>query len=223
MRNNATRQTTGSNPAEPANSPFASAAQTSPSSLRCDVVDPAVPEVKLITVPRFGDERGSFSEVYSRAKYRALGVDLEFVQDNHSHSGAAGTIRGMHFQSPPFAQDKLVRVGRGAILDVAVDIRHGSPTFGHAVAVVISAVLSNQLLVPVGFAHGFCSLEPDTDVLYKATNYYSPEHECGVAWNDPALGIAWPVSPERAVLSAKDRAWRPLAETPLCFTYPATE
>jgi dTDP-4-dehydrorhamnose 3,5-epimerase len=218
MRNNIIQSTLEDSPAQP-EAAIASIGRTEP-ALRCEIVDPAVPEVKLITVPRFGDERGFFSEVYNAAKYRALGIHLEFVQDNHSRSAAVGTIRGMHFQAPPFAQDKLVRVSRGAILDVAVDIRHGSPTFGLAIAVVLSAALSNQLLVPLGFAHGFCTLEPDTEVLYKTSNYYSAEHDRGIAWDDPALGIAWPVSPERAVLSAKDRAWRPLAETPVCFTYP---
>src|SRR5512132_2573836 len=225
MQNDAIRSTLEGAPArpEPAVASIARSAQAVPQALRCEIVDPAVPEAKLITVPRFRDERGFFSEVYNAAKYRALGIHPEFVQDNHSSSAAVGTIRGMHFQTPPFAQDKLVRVGRGAILDVAVDIRHGSPTFGRAIAVVLSAALSNQLLVPIGFAHGFCTLEPDTEVLYKTSHYYSSEHDCGIAWTAPALGIAWPVSPERAVLSAKDRAWRPLAETPVCFTYPATE
>ncbi len=178
-----------------------------------------MPEVKLIQVPRFADDRGFFSEVYNAAGWRAEGLDLVFIQDNHSLSRRAGTIRGLHYQAPPFAQDKLVRVPRGAMLDVAVDIRRGSPTFGRAVWTVLSAENWRQLLVPAGFAHGFCTLEPDTEVLYKVTAAYSAAHDHGIRWDDPALGIDWPVRPGEAVVSDKDRRWPVLAEAPPHFTY----
>jgi dTDP-4-dehydrorhamnose 3,5-epimerase len=169
------------------------------------IEDTAIAAVKIVTPKRHGDARGFFSEVYSRAGWRAAGLDLDFVQDNHSFSAPAGVIRGLHFQTAPFAQDKLVRVVRGRILDVAVDLRRGSPSFGRHVAVELSAENWRQLLVPVGFAHGFCTLEPDCEVLYKVTNVYSPAHDRGLAFDDPALGIAWGVDPAKAVLSEKDR------------------
>lgn len=187
--------------------------------LAASPVTPEIPEVKLIKAPRFGDARGFFSETYSARALAALGIDLEFVQDNHSFSARPGTIRGLHYQSPPFAQDKLVRVTRGAIFDVAVDIRCGSPTFGKAAGAVISAAEWNQLLIPAGFAHGFCTLEPDTEVLYKVTNYYAPAHDHGIAWDDPALGVAWPVAHDAAILSDKDRCFPRLADAALCFLY----
>lgn len=165
----------------------------------------AIPEVLLIHPKKFGDDRGFFSETYSRQAWRQAGFETEFVQDNHSLSAKAGTVRALHFQVPPFAQDKLVRVVRGAILDVAVDLRRGSPTFGRHVSVVLSAEAWNQLFVPIGFAHGFCTLEDDTEVIYKVTQYYAPDHDRGLLWNDPDLGIAWPVEAEQAVLSDKDR------------------
>jgi len=177
----------------------------------------SIPDVKVLTPRKFGDDRGFLSETYNKLTLAELGIDLEFVQDNHSLSVPRGTIRGMHFQIPPFAQDKLVRVVRGAILDVAVDLRRSSPTYGRHVAVEISAEQWNQVLVPIGFAHGFCSLEPDTEVIYKVTNYYSPEHDRGVLWSDPALGIEWPVSAEAAFLSDKDTSWPPLADLPAVF------
>lgn len=171
-----------------------------------------IPEVKLLTPQQFGDERGFFSEVYNRRQLLQFGIDIEFVQDNQSLSRDKGTLRGLHFQTPPFAQDKLVRVTRGAILDVAVDLRRESPTFAQHVSAVISAKEWNQILVPVGFAHGFCTLEPDTEVLYKVSNYYSPEHDRGVLWNDPDLAIDWPVNVDEVILSAKDQAQPRLAE-----------
>lgn len=176
-----------------------------------------IPEVQVIVPWRHGDHRGFFSEVYNRQRFSELGIDLDFVQDNHSLSAEVGTIRGLHFQSPPFAQDKLVRVTRGRILDVAVDIRRSSPTYGQHVAVELSAQNWRQLLVPVGFAHGFCTLEPDTEVIYKVSNYYSAKHDHGLAFDDPALAISWPVDPGKAVLSDKDRQHPPLADLPAWF------
>jgi dTDP-4-dehydrorhamnose 3,5-epimerase len=164
-----------------------------------------IADVKIVEAVRHGDERGYFSETYNRRAFAAAGIDLDFVQDNHSLSRPAGTIRGLHFQLAPFAQDKLVRVVRGAILDVAVDLRRGSPTYGRHVAATLRAGDPRQLLVPIGFAHGFCTLEPDTEVIYKVTNYYSAPHDRGILWNDPALGIAWPVTGQDATLSPKDR------------------
>lgn len=165
----------------------------------------SLPEVRLIVPDRFGDDRGFFSETYSRRALAAAGIVDEFVQDNHSLSALPGTVRGLHYQLPPFAQAKLVRVTRGAVFDVAVDIRRGSPTFGRHASCTLSAEAWNQLFVPEGFAHGFCTLEPGTEVVYKVTAYYSREHDRGIRWDDPALGIAWPVEPRAAVLSEKDR------------------
>jgi dTDP-4-dehydrorhamnose 3,5-epimerase len=177
----------------------------------------AIEAVKIITPRRFGDARGWFSEVYSKKLFGEAGIELDFVQDNHSASSTKGTLRGLHFQTPPFAQDKLVRVTRGRILDVAVDLRRSSPTFGQHVAVELSQENGRQLLVPVGFAHGFCTLEDDTEVLYKVTNYYAPAHDFGLAWDDPELGIAWPVPPDQAILSDKDRKHPRLADLPWLF------
>lgn len=161
--------------------------------------------LKLVTPRKFGDDRGFFSETYNAAAWEKAGLRYNFVQDNHSLSHDVGTVRGLHFQTPPFAQDKLVRVVRGRIVDVAVDLRRSSPTFGRHVAVELSWDNWRQLLVPIGFAHGFVTLEPDTEVVYKVTNFYSPQHDGGVAWNDPDLGIDWPVADDKAVLSAKDQ------------------
>jgi dTDP-4-dehydrorhamnose 3,5-epimerase len=165
----------------------------------------ALPDVKLLTPKKFGDHRGFFAETYSRQKLADAGIDAEFVQDNQSLSAAVGTVRALHYQLPPFAQAKLVRVLRGAILDVAVDIRRGSPTFGQHVSAVLSAENFKMIYVPVGFAHGFETLEPDTEIAYKVTNYYAPTHERGIRWNDPAIGVPWRVSEANAVLSAKDK------------------
>lgn len=177
----------------------------------------AIPDVKIITPKKFGDHRGFFSETYNRRAYSEAGIDLDFVQDNHSLSAAVGTLRGLHFQSPPFAQDKLVRVLRGRVLDVAVDIRRSSPTFGRHVAVELSAENWRQLLIPVGFAHGFVTLEPDTEFIYKVTNYYSAAHDLGIAFDDPALGIDWGLAPAAAILSDKDRRHPKLADLPSVF------
>lgn len=155
------------------------------------------------------DPRGSFAETYNRLRFLELGVDTEFKQDNHSVSREAGTIRGLHYQLHPHAQAKLVRVTAGAIYDVIVDIRQGSPAFGTWYGFILTAANRRQLLVPRGFAHGFCTLVPDTEVLYKVDEYYSPEHDRGIIWNDPALAIDWPVS--EPVLSEKDGKHPPLA------------
>lgn len=162
--------------------------------------------LKLITPKRFGDARGFFSETYNARAFADADIDYAFVQDNHSLSPQPGTIRGLHFQAPPHSQAKLVRVTRGAIFDVAIDIRRGSPTFGRHIAVELSAENWAQLLVPVGFVHGFSTLVPDTEVLYKVTDYWAPHAEMGILWNDPELGIKWPafagaqVSPKDAAL-----------------------
>lgn len=179
----------------------------------------AIPAVKLITPLRHGDHRGFFSETWNAARFAEAGLDLAFVQDNHAKSAQPGTVRGLHFQTPPFAQDKLVRVVRGAIMDVAVDLRHGSPSFGQHVSAVISADLGNQILVPKGFAHGLVTLEPETEVLYKVTGLYAPDHDKGLLWNDPALGIDWGIAEGDAVLSEKDRAQPRLADLPAYFAH----
>ena len=164
-----------------------------------------IPDIKIIRPRRFVDPRGFFSESYNKKSFAEAGLDLDFVQDNHSLSRDVGTVRGLHYQGHPFAQDKLVRVVRGRIFDVAVDIRRSSPTFGEWVAAEISAEEWNQIFVPIGFAHGFCTLEADTEVIYKVTNYYSAEHDHGIRWNDPQLNIAWPLPEGQISLSAKDR------------------
>lgn len=178
-----------------------------------------ISEVKLIVSRIHRDHRGFFSETYNKNTLASLGVNLEFVQDNHSLSVERGVIRGLHFQTPPFAQDKLVRVIRGSIFDVAVDIRKGSPTYGKHVARIISATDWNQFLVPVGFAHGFCTLEANTEVIYKVTNYYSSENDRGLLWNDPDLGITWPIAESEAILSDKDRNLPRLSELRDHFRY----
>jgi dTDP-4-dehydrorhamnose 3,5-epimerase len=185
------------------------------------IIPTAIPEVKEIRPVRHGDARGFFSEIFREDVLRQHGIDMAFVQENHSLSADRGVVRGLHFQTPPMAQAKLVRVGAGAILDVAVDIRTDSPTYGRHVAVALSAAEGNQLFVPEGFAHGFCTLEPNTEVIYKVNRYYSPEHDRGMRWNDPALGIAWPAGKAEAVLSDKDRRQPLLAELPALFMYGA--
>ena len=169
-----------------------------------EVTPTAIPDVKVLLPKAFGDARGTFSETWNAARFAEHGIKLNFVQDNQSWSAPAGTVRGLHFQSTPKAQDKLVRVLRGRILDVAVDLRRASPTYGKWVAEELSAQNRKQLLVPVGFAHGFCTLEPDTEVLYKVTDFYSPANDFGIAWDDPDLAISWPVRKSDAVLSDKD-------------------
>jgi dTDP-4-dehydrorhamnose 3,5-epimerase len=184
-----------------------------------DVSTLAIPEVKLLRLQKHGDARGFFSETYSRRDLAAAGIDCDFVQDNHSLSVEPGVVRGLHFQVPPFAQHKLVRVIRGAIFDVAVDIRRGSPTYGRHVAAVVTASEWNQIFVPAGFAHGFCTIEPDTEVLYKVSGYYAPRADRGLRWDDPALAIDWPAPLDKAILSEKDRNHPTLAELPPYFSY----
>jgi dTDP-4-dehydrorhamnose 3,5-epimerase len=176
-----------------------------------------IPAVLEITPKKIGDHRGFFSEVFKRSALRDADIDIDFVQDNHSMSQAVGVVRGLHYQKPPFAQAKLIRVIRGAIFDVAVDIRKGSPTFGQHVSRILSADNWKQLLIPAGFAHGFATLEPDTEVLYKVNAPYAPDHEAGILWNDPALGINWPVNESEATLSDKDTTYPTLAKAELVF------
>jgi dTDP-4-dehydrorhamnose 3,5-epimerase len=169
-----------------------------------EIVATEIPAVKIIVLKKHGDARGFFSEIYSRKLFHDAGIDADFVQDNHSLSAAKYVVRGLHYQIAPKAQAKLVRVVHGAILDVAVDIRRGSPTFGKHVSAVISAENWRQIYVPVGFAHGFATLEPDTEVVYKVSDYYSPQHERGIRWDDPALSIDWGVKAQEAILSKRD-------------------
>jgi dTDP-4-dehydrorhamnose 3,5-epimerase len=172
-----------------------------------------LPSVIILEPKRFQDHRGFFSEVFNAEALRAaIGRDLDFVQDNHSLSVERGVLRGLHFQLPPMAQDKLVRVVRGSILDVALDIRRGSATFGMHVSAVLSAENWRQMLIPAGFAHGFVTLEPNAEVVYKVTNLYSPAHERGILWNDPALAIDWRIDEDQAILSPKDRLHPTLAD-----------
>ena len=169
------------------------------------VIDTEIRGLKILRPKKIGDNRGFFSEVFNERLLSDAGITARFVQDNHSLSAEKGVVRGLHYQLPPMAQDKLLRVVHGKILDIAVDIRRHSPTFGQSVTVVLSAQNWKQLFVPAGFAHGFVTLEPNTEVLYKVTNYYSPEHERGIRWNDPDLGIDWGISQDSAILSPRDR------------------
>lgn len=164
----------------------------------------ALPGVLILTPPRFGDARGWFSETWNGPKLAAAGVNVAFVQDNHSMSAAVGTLRGLHYQRPPHAQDKLVRCSKGAVLDVAVDVRRGSPTYGKWLGIEISAEDGRQVLVPKGFLHGFVTRAPDTEVQYKCSDVYAPDCDGGIRWNDPEIGVDWGVS--EPVLSAKDQA-----------------
>jgi dTDP-4-dehydrorhamnose 3,5-epimerase len=182
-----------------------------------DIRATALPDVRLVVPTRNHDARGYLSEVYRRRDLEAAGLPLDFVLENHLMSERSGTIRGLHFQGPPDAQDKLVRVVRGRALDVALDLRRSSPTFGRHVSAELSAENGHQLLIPKGFAHGFCTLEPHTEVVYKASNYHSPERSYGVLWSDPALGIRWPVDATSAVVSDADRVRPRLCDLPAFF------
>jgi dTDP-4-dehydrorhamnose 3,5-epimerase len=181
------------------------------------VVETKLPGVKLIEPAVYGDNRGFFMESYNKRLFIQFGIEYDFVQDNHSLSTEAGVIRGLHYQLNPKAQTKLVRVTAGAIYDVVVDIRQGSPTFGKWQGFILSAKNKRQLLVPKGFAHGFCTLVPNTEVQYKVDEYYSVEHDRGIAWNDPALGIDWPIT--NPILSEKDSKHPNLAEAENNFVY----
>ena len=183
------------------------------------VVETEIADVKLIKPVRHVDSRGFFSEVFKESVLREHGIDIHFVQDNHSLSASKGVVRGLHFQIAPFAQAKLLRVTAGSIFDVAVVIRWGSPSFGRHVAAELSASDGNQIFIPEGFAHGYCTLEPDTEVIYKVSADYSPEHDRGLLWNDPTLGIAWPVSADEAVVSDRDRTHPVLSHLPRHFHY----
>jgi dTDP-4-dehydrorhamnose 3,5-epimerase len=178
-----------------------------------------IPDVVLVVPKKFGDARGYFMETFRRSLFVDSIGPFDFVQDNQSLSADVGTIRGLHFQLQPRAQGKLVSCTAGALLDVAVDIRAGSPTYGRHVKAELSAENGHMLWVPPGFAHGFCTLEPNTKVSYKVTDYYSPEHDRGLAFDDPALGIVWPVAADKAVLSAKDKQQPKLAELGTVFTF----
>jgi dTDP-4-dehydrorhamnose 3,5-epimerase len=184
------------------------------------LVEPTdLPDVLILTPRRFGDARGWFAETWNAARMAEAGLDLPWVQDNHSLSAAKGTLRGLHFQSPPRAQDKLVRCTAGAILDVAVDIRTGSPSYGRWVAVELSAENGRQLFVPKGFLHGLLTLTDGAEVQYKCTDYYSPDHDGAVRWDDPALGIDWGIT--TPILSDKDARAPLLAEIANPFRWPA--
>ena len=186
-----------------------------------DISSLDIPDVKILRPKKHGDARGFFSETWSRAAMVDAGLDIDFVQDNQSLSATRGTVRGLHFQTPPHPQAKLLRVIRGAVFDVALDLRRGSPTYGRHVSPVISAEKWNQILVPVGFAHGFMTLEPDTEVIYKVTAFYAPDADRGLAWDDPALGIPWPLDGATPILSAKDTTHPRLADLPEYFRHAA--
>lgn len=181
------------------------------------VIETKMLGVKLIEPAVFGDHRGFFMESYNEQTANANGIAFNFIQDNHSLSAEPGVLRGLHYQQNPAAQTKLVRVTSGAIYDVVVDIRRGSPTFGEWQGFILSAANKRQLLVPQGFAHGFCTLVPNCEVQYKVDAYYSPEHDRGIAWNDPALAIDWPTS--SPILSEKDGKHPVLAEADINFVY----
>ena len=178
-----------------------------------------LPDVLLFSPKKFADKRGFFSELWSRRALSENGFDLDFVQDNQSLSHMAGTVRGLHYQSPPHAQDKLVRCGRGRLLDVAVDIRKGSPAYGKWVGVELSAENGKQLLVPKGFLHGFVTLEPDTEILYKCSDYYAPECDGAIRFDDPSIGINWGISSDHAIVSEKDAVAPFLKDFDSPFTY----
>jgi dTDP-4-dehydrorhamnose 3,5-epimerase len=186
-----------------------------------DVSETSLPGVAVLWPTRHQDPRGVFAEVYSRRSFATSGIALEFVQDNISLSPSRGTIRGLHFQIPPHAQAKLVYVTHGSAFDVVVDIRRGSPTYGRHFSTTLSAAAWNQIFVPAGFAHGLCTLEADTQVVYKVTDFYAPDHDRGIIWNDPTLGIDWPVEEDQAILSGKDTRHPRFAELPAYFDYAA--
>lgn len=179
----------------------------------------SIPDVKLMLPGRIRDGRGFFSEVWNARDFAKAGISADFVQENHVRNPRKGTLRGLHYQIAPAAQGKLLRVTRGAMFDVAVDIRRGSPTFGRHTDAVLSADNWYQLWIPPGFAHGYCTLEDDTEVQYKVTAFYSPAHDRGIAWDDGEISIGWPVTAETVILSDRDRNLPRLAEQPDLFEY----
>jgi dTDP-4-dehydrorhamnose 3,5-epimerase len=181
-----------------------------------------IPDIKTLTPVQHRDNRGFFSEIYNRQTLLEAGITLEFVQENYSCSSEVNTVRGLHFQTGEFQQDKLVQVVSGAILDVAVDLRQGSPWYGQYVCAEISANNWQQILIPKGFAHGFLTLQPDTAVMYRVTAHYSAAHDAGIRWNDPDIGIDWPISQSDAVLSDKDTTLPFLADCDTLFQYDVT-
>jgi dTDP-4-dehydrorhamnose 3,5-epimerase len=178
-----------------------------------------VQAVELIKPRRIADDRGYFCETFNERTFAEFGIRERFVQDNTSLSYRVGTIRGLHFQTPPHSQAKLVRCTRGRIWDVVVDLRRGSPTYGQWVATELSAASGEQLFIPVGFAHGFCTLEPDTEVSYKVSAFYAPENDGGVRWDDPTLALPWPLPPSGPVLSQRDNTLPFLADFESAFAY----
>jgi dTDP-4-dehydrorhamnose 3,5-epimerase len=176
-----------------------------------------IADVRVIRPVRHVDSRGFFSEIFREDVLCTHGIATHFVQENHSLSIERGIVRGLHFQAPPFAQAKLVRVGVGAIFDVVVDLRRKSPSYGRHITIRLDAATGDQLFVPEGFAHGFCALEPNTEVIYKVNQYYSAEHDRGLYWNDPALAIPWPVTAAVALVSDKDRRHPVFADLPQYF------
>ncbi len=185
------------------------------------VEETALPGVVVLMPKRFGDDRGFFCESWNKDRMAAAGLDYDFVQDNHSVSAAVGTLRGLHYQAPPHAQDKLVRCGRGRLYDVAVDIRVGSPSYGQWAGVELSFENGKQLLVPKGFLHGFVTREPDTEIVYKCTDFYNDAADGAVRWDDPAIGIDWDLGGTEPVLSPKDKTAPLLSEIGTVFTYEA--
>ena len=184
-----------------------------------EIVDTKLSGVKTLIPRRFNDDRGFFSESWNRQVMQDAGFDLDFVQDNHSFSTDAGTVRGLHFQSPPHAQDKLVRCGRGTLFDVAVDIRKGSATFGQWVGEILSFENGKQLLIPTGFLHGFMTLVPDTEIIYKCTDYYAPQCDGAVRWDDADIAIEWPDVAGPVSLSDKDAKAVPFTDFTSPFSY----
>lgn len=176
------------------------------------IVTTELRDVVIVVPSRIDDRRGFFSEVWNAREFSRAGIDAAFVQDNHVHNPLRGTLRGLHYQLPPAAQGKLLRVSRGAVFDVAVDIRRGSATFGQYASALLSADNWRQIWVPPGFAHGYCTLEDDTEVQYKVTEFYSPQRDRGILWNDPALQIAWPLAVETVIVSERDQNLPRLAE-----------
>jgi dTDP-4-dehydrorhamnose 3,5-epimerase len=186
------------------------------------IEDTPLQGVKVLTPNRIGDSRGFFAESYNYRVLTEFGIEIEFVQDNHSLSSVVGTVRGLHFQCPPSDQGKLVRCGRGALYDVVVDIRLGSPTYGKWYGIDLTFENGRQLLVPAGFAHGFITRQPDTEIVYKCSNYYAPEAEGSLLWNDPVIGIDWNIDSDDALLSEKDLIAPKLSDLVSPFLYEAS-